>query len=511
MRRRIYMHFGGRYDMFFLPPLQQIILSGSGILKAQHGQASVYDSWFTFQMALKKIGKAIGKLKLEGRSNRMEELTDAEAAEQALNDAEILALALKLHRAWVASFPHPDPRWPPTSGATAMYLMESLEPEFVEYLRGQLLSLEEWVDQAAAVSGGRVEIHYIGVPKVRRLYAYDINSSYPRSWMEAPLPVGPWLPVDREVPHLPGVYECEVRQSREHFPVVAPEFMWKYDGRCWLTSEELAAVRESGGAARVARGWVSTTEGPLGQRFIQTMYERKLAGDPWAKLTINCPHGKFDQGIFQQAYYRLRDGTYAVDRELGFLSWFQRPLIGAFILARARIRLWRTMEALRAAGWQVFYLDTDCIHTDCPPESFPGALGPELGAYKLEVEASMAVYVAPKVYGLEKSEEWWAKEKAKDPEAQRCKVVCKGFPAKMVSMDTLLRAARGERVSVKERAGLTAFRSQLLERNEEGEPLGWGPRVATLERTLCIQKGGKKYERRGTGSLIYPDSIYSGP
>src|SRR5262245_22367169 len=36
-RRRCYAHFGGRYDFFFLPPCQQVILSGSGVLKAQHG------------------------------------------------------------------------------------------------------------------------------------------------------------------------------------------------------------------------------------------------------------------------------------------------------------------------------------------------------------------------------------------------------------------------------------------------------------------------------------------
>lgn len=497
MQRRCYAHFGGRYDFFFLPSVQQVVLSGSGILKARHGQASLYDSWFLFQMKLAKIGKAVGLEKYANKSDRVEELSDAELMEHCINDCRVLARALTLHREWCASFKHPsNPRWPPTAGSTAVYVIECLEREHVRYLARELLSIEEWFDMSSAVSGGRVEIHFLGEPE-GKVYAYDINSSYPRSWQEAMLPMGPWVPVSEEVPGYPGVYECEVRQHRDFFPVVAPDYRWQYTGRAWCTTEELVALRSARGAARVLRGYVSKSVGPLGQQFVDVMYRKKLAGDPWAKVSINSLHGKLSQGLLQGSYYRLQDGRYAMDKELAFPGWFQRPLIGAFVLARARLRLWRTMEALRLAGWNVYYCDTDCVHTDCPPDRFPGVLSDALGDWKLECVAKRAVYVAPKVYALWKDDEWWAREKVKDPEAKQVKIVCKGFPPKLLSFETLLAASKGEKVPVQSRAGLVAFLSQL------NDSEGWGAHVQELERTLVAQTGGK--HRGIAGHLNYPD------
>lgn len=492
-RCRAYAHYGGHYDFFFLPKPTQIILSGSGILKARLGAAQLYDSWFLFQMSLKKLGQAVGRAKYEGKSDRIEQLTLEEQTDHCLNDCWVLATGLQQNREWVARFPHPSPRWPPTSGSAAIYVFESLEPEHVAYLGRQSLSVEEWFDMSQAVSGGRVEIHHIGEAPAARVYAYDINSSYPRSWVEADLPMGPWKAVDAEVPHLPGVYLCQVRQRRDMYPIVAPDQMWKFSGEAWCTSEELTALRDARCAVRVIRGYVSTSVGPLGQRFVAAMYERKQAGDAWAKLAINAAHGKLSQKIVTSSYYLLQDGRYGEDRELGFPGWYQRPLIGAFILARARLRLWRAMEALRLAGWDVYYCDTDCVHTNCPPDQFPGTVGRGLGEWKLEAEAERALYVAPKVYALVKTEAFWRKELEKDPSAKRTKLVCKGFPSKAVTIETLALAADGEIVPVSEDAGLDAFKSQS----------GWAPTLRKLRRTLVTQKGGKHHGIGGR--LLYPD------
>lgn len=479
--RRCYAHFGGKYDFFFLPPLNQIVLSGAGILKAKHGEASLYDSFMLFQMSLAKIGKAVGVEKYENKSNRVEELSLEETMEHCVQDCRVLAAALAQHQAWCGKFPHPQPRWPATAGATAVYVAEALESDAVAHLARERLHLDAWHEQACAVSGGRVEIFAIG--EREGVYTYDINSSYPKSWIEAPLPLGPWVRVEHEEEARPGVYLCNVYQSgkKGRLPVVAPEHRWGYVGGAWVTSEELRALRDAGGEARVILGYVSETVGWFGKRFVDELYAEKLAGSPWAKVAINSLHGKFSQGILQGSYYRQKDGSYVQDRELSFPSWHQRPLVAAFVLARARLRLWQTMDALQRAGWEVFYCDTDCVHTNCPPEKFPGTLGDACGEWKLEAGPARAVYVAPKVYALEQA-------------GRKTKVVCKGFPAKTVTIDTLLRAAKGEAICVTDRAGLQGFKTQA----------GWGAHVSQLSRTLTIQTGGKKHER-SSGYLLYPD------
>jgi hypothetical protein len=482
LKRRVYGHYAGRYDFFFLPPLTNLCLSGSGILRANHGAAQLYDSWFLLQMSLAKIGKAVGMKKFEGKSDNINALSDAEVEEHCLNDTKILVKALHMHRAWCAQFEHPAPRWPATSGSTAMYVMEALEGLVVEHLRRELVDLDVWLDHWSAATGGRVEVLRLG-EVAGPVYSYDINSSYPQSWCDGPLPVGPWRAVTVESRRAPGVYLCDVKQARSTLPVVAPLHRWQYDGEAWCTSEELAELRAQGGVAKVRRGYVSEETAPFGQKFVAAMYEAKLRGDPWAKVCINSAHGKLGQGVLQATHFRTLDGRWVVDRELVLPNWYQRPLISAFVLSRARLRLFRAMHALREDGWRVFYCDTDCVHTDCPPERFPLPVSDTaLGAWKLEATATRSVYVAPKVYALDCPGE--------------VKLRAKGMP-KGVTIQHLLSAANGEAVNMKATQGLVGFLSQKE----------WGAKAATLKRTLKVQTGGKKHHEEGkAGSLIYLDA-----
>lgn len=476
---RVFAHYGGRYDLFFLPRPSQLTMSGSGILRAQIGRASVWDTWFLFQMSLKKIGKAVGREKFEDKSDRMHTLTREERAAHCLNDCHVLRVALESHRAWIGERGHPKPSWPATAGGTAVHCLEALEPEGVGRLKKELVSLDHWLDWYGAVTGGRVELWQHGT--VKDVHTYDINSSYPQSWCDAPLPLGPWEATGTERPKRLGVYLCELKQSRESLPICAPNHVWRYDGEAWCTSEEIEVVRASGGTVEIKRGWVSTGAPQFfGQQFVTTLYGAKQRGDVWAKVGVNSGHGKLSQGLLQSSFV-LRGGRYERDFELTFPAWYQRPLIGAFLLARARVRLWRVLEALKRAGFRVYYCDTDSVHTNCPPENFPGILGPELGQWKHEGRASEACYVAPKVYGLQT--------------AEGLKLAAKGLPKKQVTWDVLRDASRGETVVLQEKAGLVAFRSQTE----------WGPKVAHKKRALMRQAGGKRYVA-GTNRLSYRDT-----
>lgn len=482
---RVFAHYGGRYDFFFLEEPSALTLSGSGILRAQLGKASLYDSWFLFQMPLAKLGKSVGKLKWEGKSNDIASLTTDETAAHCLNDCHVLMAGLKSHREWCANRGHEEPRWPATAGGTAVYCLEAYETEGVEHLAKERLSVEDWLAQYEAVTGGRVELWRLG--KVRGpVYSYDINSSYPKSWSDAPLPLGPWRHVADEVEGV-AVYRARVQQSRAHFPIVAPGHVWRYDGEVWLTSEEVAAVRAHGGRVIVLEGWACMTEPRWFARdFAAQLYAAKQHGDPWAKVSVNSAHGKFGQSIIQTAHVK-RAGAWVADFELGFPSWHQRPLISAFVLSRARLRLHATLEALRAAGWRAFYVDTDCVHTDCPPDAFPGQLGEQLGEWKHEATATEAVYVAPKVYALRLAN-------------GEVKLAAKGLPKSEVTFEALCAAARGSPVPFRSDSGLVSFRSQ------KG---AWGPRQQHSTRVLRAQTGGKKrgYSTKGeTGQLFYADA-----
>lgn len=482
---RVFSHYGGRYDLFFLDEPEALTLSGSGILRAQLGTAQCLDSWFLFSMSLAKLGKAVGTLKWEGKSDAIETLTLDEAAAHCRQDCEVLMVALKKHREWCRTRPHEDPRWPATAGGTAVYCLEAYEPEGVAKLRAEKVELGAWFSQYSAVTGGRVELWQQG--KIRRglVYSYDIRSSYPRSWLDGPLPLGPWRHVTEEVKGA-AVYFCRVRQSRTTLPVVAPGHQWRYDGEAWLTHEEVEEVRLHGGHVEVVEGWASQSEPAwFGNTFAREMYVAKAAGDPWAKVSINSAHGKFGQYLLQSSWAR-RQGEWECDYELGFPAWYQRPLISAYVLSRARLRLHRMLHTLKLAGWRIYYVDTDCVHTDCPPDQFPGQLGTELGEWAHEFTAERAVYAAPKTYMLVNA-------------AGETKLAAKGLPREQVTFDHLVDAARGNPVTFSVHKGLVGFRRLAGK---------WEARRSKGTRRLTSQTGGKKHvigHLGSTGQLSYAD------
>jgi hypothetical protein len=262
----------------------------------------------------------------------------------------------------------------------------------------------------------------------------------------------------------------------------------------WLTHEEVAAVRAHGGTVRVLDGWSSLSEPQwFGSTFAQRMYAAKAAGDPWAKVSINSAHGKFGQGIMQTAWVK-RHGVWNADTELGFPSWHQRPLVSAYVLSRARLRLHAMLHALKAAGWRCLYVDTDCVHTDCPPDKFPGELGAELGQWAHEATASEAVYVAPKVYMLRLAEGTYK------PDDGPFKLAAKGLPREQVTWELMMQAASGKPVGFRTDKGLVGFRRLAGT---------WEARRSMQVRQLTTQTGGKYVieSRNRQRRLAYPDHL----
>lgn len=479
-------HSGGTFDFLFLEDLDEVLLTGSRILSARCGRARLKDTFPMMPMSLKKIGKAVGLEKLEVDRQQLHQLTREEVFTYCERDSRVLAKVVAAHRDFCLAIPHRTPQWPWTAGATAVYCAEAFEPEAVRALGRHPLDFETWVDHAAAVQGGRCELWRLG-EVAGPVYAYDVKSSYPARYLEAPLPVGPWRPVGHEVSGLPGVWRVRFRQPPKRLPLLSADGVFCHRGEGWATSEEVEAARSQLGAhVEVLHGWVSSRWLPFGQAFVKRLFRLKEEGSPFAKVCLNALHGKFGQRVLSSQWRRAvtpKGVRYVRDEEVSLPRWYQRPLVEAHILARARVALWRAMDALHRAGRAVLYTDTDSIHTDAPPEDFArltGApLGGGVGEWELKGEAIRALYLAPKVYALQ-----W-----KEGDTF---VAAKGLPAHRVSWEVLEKAWHLPQ-EIAEPWGLEAFRTRK----------GQAAQVRTFERTLRAHPGTGKRRTGDDGCRVW--------
>lgn len=434
-----FAHSGGTYDFLFLQGKDEVLLTGSRILSARLGKARLKDTYPMMPMSLKKIGDAVGLHKLEVDRANLHRITREEERRYCEVDTRILVKALHQHRSFcLETVPHNSPSWPSTAGATAVYCAEAYEREAVRHMARHPLDPSVHLEHSGMVQGGRCELWQLGEVK-GPVYAYDIKSSYPARYLEAPLPVGPWRPVSHEVHGVPAVWRVKFSQPRDRLPVLSSDGVFCHEGEGWATHEELYAARSLLGAkVEVLDGWVSARVLPLGQSFVRELYRLKESGSPFAKVCLNALHGKFGQRLLGGIYRRNGAGGFAFDEELSLPRWYQRPLVEAHILARARVALWKAMDALHRGGWSVLYTDTDSVHTNCPPERFAAVtgarMGKELGDWELKGTATAALYLAPKVYALRWDEATAAQVKAPTF------VACKGFPASRVSWELLQQA-----------------------------------------------------------------------
>jgi hypothetical protein len=481
---RVFAHVGGRYDFLFLDPKDEVLMTGATILRARLGKARLCDSYPMFLQSLAKVGAAVGVPKLEEfpRHRLKDALASGEVSlgdvdRYCLNDCRALMAGLKAHRDFCLSIEHREPRWTTTSGSTAVYCAEASDRAAVKHLRRHSIDLEDWAQHRQAVGGGRCELWQLGHVE-GPLWYYDVKSSYPSRYLEGPLPVGPWREVGHEVHGLPAMYRVRFRQPKDRLPLLTADGVHCHEGEGFATSEEVSVARaELGAEVEVLWGWVSAVQLPFGRDFLKLLYALKEKGSPFAKVTINSLHGKLGEKVLGGMYWLNEEGKHQFIEELRAPRWWQRPLMEACVLSRARIALWRAGDGLLRDGHRLYYTDTDCLQTSCPPSRFEAAtgaqLGPEAGQWELKGQVKRALYVAPKAYAL-----WW--------EDGSTSIACKGFPPEQVNVDTLC-AAWERPVNVKALFGLRGFRSGGAHRAE----------VRTFDRTLAAHPGSGKVRLKG--------------
>ena len=302
-----------------------------------------------------------------------------------------------------------------------------------QYLKGpipRVRALHDFLEQA--YFGGRVEPF---IAEGYDLSYWDFNSSYPRAMLE-PMPAGnafvytgtppAWVLQDKCI----GFAECDV-----YLPPSCniPPLPMRLDGKLcfpvgrlhgiWDTAE-LDLVEQCGG---YIERWYQSAWFPGKAIFKQMVedlypyrdtsranYDAGIAAI--VKILLNALYGKFGQKTERRKIIiasrsdgdEIPEGAVpAIPDDPDCLVWYltecvdpgyRMPQVAAHVTALARVRLWRKMREVEAAGHHVYYCDTDSIITE---HQF--ADSPLLGELKNEYpgETFHARFLGPKLYLLD--------------------------------------------------------------------------------------------------------------
>lgn len=436
-------HAGGIFDTLLVTrerarPWREVVMSGSAVLCAKDGSLKLRDSIRWWLAGLRKVGDylqkqddaraAAGTLrlaapgawkKLEVDRARIEDLTDDECLRYCESDTRILMGGIRAAREYLAER---DAKVAWTAGASALSLLEALEPASWHLLGRHQLATSTAIAAAACVRGARVEVWARG--EVAPVYVYDLKSAYPSSYADEPVGLG--------ARHIEGEGRGRLERGavwrvrwrwpwRDRIPPVVDQTSGCGAGWCeaWCVEDEIELLDAAGVEWRRIEGWAPHTMAPVGQVFARELYAEKERGSFFGKVFLNSLHGKFSESPVKEAwehekpdagrcygakgpeqigdYWRFY--TLSEDKR-GRVPRHVQPLAAAHILGRTRATLARAIAAVVAAGGRVFYCDTDSIHCDLSPERFPAPLGKTLGAWGFEGGPYRGIYVAPKAYLL---------------------------------------------------------------------------------------------------------------
>lgn len=483
-----------------------IIQTGSSILCANVGHLKLRDSFPWWLASLAKVGDAVELPKLDVDRGRIEELTRAECLTYCMRDCEILMRGARACLDFLKAR-GAGRRW--TAGGSAMALLAALEPSSAALMRRFRPEAEDCQSALRSIRGGRVECWARG--HVPRVFSYDFRSSYPARYASSSVGLGLRRARGRE-PY--GVFRCRwnwpyrtrIPPALDH--MTAGGFGW-CEGE--LADCEIAAFEEAGAEVRVGEGWAPLAMVPVGHELVRELFAAKEGGGTdafFSKVFLNSASGKLSENPYKVQWSSRRPrkwvgpeperlGDYwrsyslQIDRQ-GRAPWNCHPIASAQILARARVALWRVFRHIEAVGGEVYYCDTDSIHTDLPPERMIG-IGDGLGELALEAGPCEGVYLGPKSYLLHNN-------------GEPVKAALKGFPFKALSSAIYENGGYStdkgaDGFDLRYEVFETALKRPVTVRREslatfiEGIGTDW-PKIAT-ERTLRPTGRGKRLGAHG--------------
>lgn len=272
--------------------------------------------------------------------------------------------------------------------------------------------------ERAAYTGGRVDCFRVGSGEA---HVYDVNSLYPSVMRGNPYPLtyeGYWTTLYD--PAVLGIYEVDYVQPVSALPPLLRDHEtgeYAYFGHGTYPSPELNRLRQLGGSFVVCDGYVYEETGSLFTEFVDRWWPRRraaqMAGDDAlsyvAKIVMNSVYGKLGQRKTREVIRKLDiDEIEAHEAAGDFLDMiggytvleeeidtpYAFPAVAAFVTSYARVAMHRYYAEAIARGGELWYTDTDSIHTTAIL-----ATSPELGELK-EKYFGYATYAAKKLYAL---------------------------------------------------------------------------------------------------------------
>lgn len=423
-RRRVWAHNGGGWDWLSfahwylnagLGDEMSGALAAGRLISIKVEGVELVDSFNIFRSSLGKVAEKfaphLGKL---GSGADAADLfkRDRRAFEAYLaRDTESLLVALERFHLLIRERVAPIRELGGTIAATAMKCWRTAFQE-APLLTPDAFDLRDFCREG--YRGGRVEVFRPGIHKGVRVY--DANSMYPSVCLTTRLPfeaTGHWTKTFK--PTACGLYRVDFSQPRKGPAVLMVDADGAYEGSGVYYAPELLRLLEVGGRFNVKTGYVFERRAPILRDYMRKMYalrqeDKGGALGETAKALMNYLTGKFAQHPVRQTLKILPDSlAVALQGERGKVtptglgsdlyvceeehkSAVEFTAISGFITSQSRVMLHK------ALGRNPIYCDTDSVHTDAP---FPRSLvGPGLGKWKLEADASEGAYLGRKLYSL---------------------------------------------------------------------------------------------------------------
>jgi hypothetical protein len=451
----VWAHWGGHYDHRFIISYVtklgwnwQTIQSGNLLIiirvKDPSGREILFcESARLMPDSVEKIGKTVGLHKMEVDRSDIGSEDINKVYEYCLRDCEIVLRGLQYIKKTFTSvncdFAYTlasiSTRWVRRSDVLEWMRFYEKGPNGEWTYSSKMLIADEFC--LPSYFGGRVEVFKAGTFK-KKLYYYDITSSYPWSMThELPTYFIDFFPAPKDklerVLNYSGISEATVYIPRNTFniPILPVRFEGKlifpdgtFKGR-WSNLELLELYKKGlrkGVKIQIhaqARYKPKAFLKPFVDMFYNLRKMAKEAKDEFSsyayKILLNSLYGKLVENVERKSILHGSEivneaikkhghekviptatpGIYALHTTS--LGPFRHVAAGSYVTSYSRLRLLEGLQLCIQEGGKVYYCDTDSIVTDKPIKSFE-AENNELGSFKLEYVLDEAEFVCPKVY-----------------------------------------------------------------------------------------------------------------
>lgn len=354
----------------------------SRFIFAKFGKLIFQDTTLLFPGSLKKLGDFVGLKKLE-----TDNFLDAEYNKR---DVDILKKAIT---EYIEILKENNYDFGLTNGAIALKIFRR------HYLKKSFFFDKKHIDFCkSGYYGGRTENLIKGKIK-GKIFVYDVNSLYPFVMQSHFFP-NPTRYKDSTELNEFGIYDVTVKVN-EFFPLIP----YRDNGRLLFpngifrtvcTGAEIIASKCI--ILKIHKGLIFDKGEKYFKSFVDDLYKmRQENKDTFMGLVLknilNSLYGKFGQGN-ETVKYDRETGDF-ID-EIGEYKDNSIFPFAVFVTAYARIYMYKIINKIIKSGGEIYYTDTDSIHTNFEIKN-PNL---ELGGLKCEGEFSEAEYQAAKQYYL---------------------------------------------------------------------------------------------------------------